>query len=393
MSDTGGGHRSLSRAIATAVEAEGGHAEIVDPFQAGRPDAAGTMMSAYGAVIRTVPRLYGLAFELTNSPARFEAVYGLLGGRTVARARAVLAAAGPDVVLFTHALAVRPGLDALDALGLSVPAVAMVTELVTVHASWIDPRVTRYLAASDEVVRSLGDLGVAPERIAKTGLPVGPRFGRVPETTAELRRRLRLAPAATTALVLAGGEGSGPVEAMVPALARALPELQLAVVCGRNQKLYRALDGFGLPPTVRLFGFVDNVAELMQAADFVLTKGGPQSVSETLAAGRAVVVFDLLPGQERGNGAYVVRSGAGYLALDLPNVLAAARRLTDDPALRCRLAAAARERGQPEAARRVAAELGRLARLAPRHPEEAPTLRHPERSQGSARPERGSFGR
>ncbi|HEY3107315.1 MAG TPA: glycosyltransferase [Chloroflexota bacterium] len=357
MSDTGGGHRSLSRAIASAIEADGGRAAIVDPFQAGRTHAAGALMGAYGAVIRTAPRLYGLAFELTNSPARFGAVYRLLGGPTVARARAALAAASPEVVVFTHALAVRPGLDALDALGLAVPAVAMVTELVTVHASWIDSRLTRYLAASDEVARSLRERGIAPERIARTGLPVGSRFGCVAEPTAGLRLRLRLMPAETTALLLAGGEGSGPVEAMVPALARALPDLQLAVVCGRNQKLYRALDGYGLPPTVRLFGFVENVAELMEAADFVLTKGGPQSLSETLAAGRPAIVFDLLPGQERGNGAYVVRRGAGYLALTLPDVLAAARRLTHDPAMRCRLAAAARRLGQPEAAARVAAEL------------------------------------
>jgi 1,2-diacylglycerol 3-beta-galactosyltransferase len=370
MSDTGGGHRSLSRAIAGAIAADGGRAAIVDPFQSGRPSPAGTLMRAYGAVIRAAPRLYGLAFDLTNSRRRFDAVYRLLGRPTVERTRATVAASAPDVVVFTHALAVRPGLDAIEALDLAVPAVAMVTELVTVHASWIDPRVTRYLAASEEVVRSLREQGVPAERIERTGLPVGARFGRVGETPAEVRRRLRLMPDATTALVLAGGEGAGPVEAMVPAIARALPDLQLVVVCGRNQKLHRALDGHGLPPTVRVLGFVEYVAELMQAADFVLTKGGPQSLSETLAAGRPAVVFDLLPGQERGNGAYVARRGAGCLAPTLPDVLAATRRLAHDERLRCRLAETARALGQPGAAAAVAAELRRLAgagerRLAP----------------------------
>src|SRR5690349_6196417 len=143
MSDTGGGHRSLSRAIASAVEADGGRAAIVDPFQAGRTHVVGALMGAYGRLIRTAPHLYGLAFDLTNSVDRFEAVYRLLGGPTVARARAALGAARPDVVVFTHALAVRPGLDALAALGLVAPTVAMVTELATVHASWIDRRLTR----------------------------------------------------------------------------------------------------------------------------------------------------------------------------------------------------------------------------------------------------------
>jgi UDP-N-acetylglucosamine:LPS N-acetylglucosamine transferase len=361
MSDTGGGHRSLSRAIATALSAAGDHATIADPFSTRRPDVASALMGAYGAVIRNVPWAYGLAFDFSDSEARIDAIHRLLGRPAVARTRRMVESARPDVIVFTHALAVKPGLDARASLGMAVPSIAMVTELVTVHQSWIDRRVDRYFAPTGEVARALADRGVPQERIVCTGLPVGPRFGRIESSPVELRRELRLIPGMTTALVLAGGEGAGPVERMVPALARALPELQLVVVCGRNERLRRSLDGYGLPPTVQVLGFVENVAELMHAADFVLTKGGPQSLSETLAAGRPPIVFDLLPGQERGNGAYVVRRGAGYLALTLPNVMAAARRLTHDEPVRQRLAAAAASLGQRDAATRVAAELASMA--------------------------------
>lgn len=363
MSDTGGGHRALSRAIANALEASGNQATILDPFATTRPDAARSLLGAYGRVIRAAPRLYGLAFDLTDDRRRFELAYRLLGSPVVQRARRLIDQTRPDAVVFTHALAVRPGLDALATVGAErrIPSVAMVTELATVHAAWTDGRVARYLAATDEVARALAARGVSDDCIARLpGLPVGPRFGRIEESPIDLRRRLRLLPDATTALVLAGGEGAGPVEQMVPALACALPELQLAVVCGRNERLRRSLDGHGLPPTVRVLGFVDNVAELMHASDFVLTKGGPQSLSETLAAGRPAVVFDLLPGQERGNGAYVVRRGAGVLALTLPDALAAARRLTSDPALRVRVGAAASEIGGRDAADGAARELRRV---------------------------------
>jgi 1,2-diacylglycerol 3-beta-galactosyltransferase len=359
MSDTGGGHRSLSRAIASAVAAVG-KATIADPFAAQRPSAAGSLLGAYGRVIRNVPWLYGLAFDLTDDPARFELAYRTLGAPVARGASQLLVRHRPDVLVFTHALALRAGLDAVDALGLDVPAVAMVTELMTVHAAWIDSRVTAYLAATGEVEEALVARGVSEECVVRLpGLPVDARFGRIDTAPRDVRRRLRLSPDQTTALVLAGGEGAGPVDRLVPMLARAIPELQLVVVCGRNERLRRTLDGAGLPPAVHVLGFVEHVADLMHASDFVLTKGGPQSLSETLAAGRPAIVFDLLPGQERGNGAYVVRRGAGLLALTPSDVLAAARRLTRDVEIRARLAAAASRLGGLDAAVTAARELER----------------------------------
>jgi len=221
--------------------------------------------------------------------------------------------------------------------------------------------VSRYFAATDEVVGALRAHGVPPGRVQLTGLPVGHQFGAIEESPEETRRRLRLIANRTTALVLAGGEGSGRLAELVPRLTAVLPDLQLVVVCGRNERLRRGLAGYGLPPTVRVLGFVDNMHELMHAADFVLTKGGPQTIAETLASGRPVVVTELLPGQERGNGAYVVRRGAGYLALTVPDVLAASRRLASDEAERRRLAVAARQLGPRSAAANVADALRALA--------------------------------
>jgi 1,2-diacylglycerol 3-beta-galactosyltransferase len=365
MSDTGGGHRALSRAIAAGVEqALGGRATIVDPFAATERGPVRRLTRLYGPTVRRAPWLYGFAFALTDDAARYGWLVRRLAGPLTARIAAIVADERPDVVVFAHPLAVQPGMDALDLLaarqGRRPADATMLADLVTVHESWIDRRVGRYFAATDEVVAALRRRGVSDGRLSLTGLPVGPCFGRIAEPRESIRRRLRLIPERTTALLLAGGEGGGPVVETVTCLSRALPDLQIAVVCARNARLRRRLEEYCLPPEVRVFGFVENMSELMQAADLVITKGGPQTIAETLAAGRPLIVTDLLPGQEQGNGAFVVRRGAGYLALTLPDVLAATRRLVDDPPTRRRLAAAARAAGGPEAATRVARELAAL---------------------------------
>lgn len=101
---------------------------------------------------------------------------------------------------------------------------------------------------------------------------------------------------------------------------------------------------------MRVFGFVTNVAELMHAADVVVTKGGPTTIAETLASGRPVVLTHELPGQEQGNGEFVERHGVGYAAFTPSRVVAALQRLSSDPVERERLATNARGLCRPTAA-------------------------------------------
>jgi len=348
MADTGGGHRAVSRALADSLKrqhTEGIAVSIVDPLARTRRGLVRQIADLYGPAQKYGRAIYHAAFRLTDSVDTFARVREVLGGPLIDTIEEILTAEDPDVVVFAHSLVISPGLDAIgrraQAGARPVRGVTMVTDLATIHASWYDPRVALYFAPTDPVARTLRGFGVADERITVTGLPVNPRFGSVDTDVRTLRTALWLVADAPTALLMTGGDGSGPVIPLVTSLSRALPELQIVVVCGRNERLKRTLDGFCLPPLVRILGFVDNVPELMHAADFVISKGGPQSICEALASHRPVIVTDLLPGQEAGNAAYVVRNGAGFYAPTTGDVLSATRRLLWDDALCARLSAAA----------------------------------------------------
>ncbi|TAK22044.1 MAG: glycosyltransferase [Chloroflexota bacterium] len=361
MADTGGGHRAASRAIAEALDdrADGAiQTDIVDPFVATDRGIVRWVASMYGPTIRRAPWAYGVAFHATNHPMRFAAMRRAFGGPLVSQLTRLFVEQRPDIVITAHPLAVGAVMDALpaasSAIGQAIQDTTIVTDIASMHASWYDERVSRFLAPSHEVERGLRRLGASSDRIAVTGLPVGRRFGNIPQTATEIRRRLRLSPDHSTALFLTGGEGTGPVLSSVAAIACALPELQIVVVCGRNAHLKQIIDAYCLPPTIHALGFVDNIPELMHGADFIITKGGPQSICEALASGRPTIVIDLLPGQEQGNGAYVTRRGAGFLALTIPDLLSAVRRLTQDIETRHRMAAAARAASPAHAADIVA---------------------------------------
>jgi 1,2-diacylglycerol 3-beta-galactosyltransferase len=65
-----------------------------------------------------------------------------------------------------------------------------------------------------------------------------------------------------------------------------------------------------------VYGFVDNMPELMSASDLVVTKAGPGTLAEAFIAGLPVIISSYIPGQEGGNVRYVLDHEAGAYATD-----------------------------------------------------------------------------
>jgi processive 1,2-diacylglycerol beta-glucosyltransferase len=135
----------------------------------------------------------------------------------------------------------------------------------------------------------------------------------------------------------------------------------LVVVAGRNADLPAALNGIGEGQRMRLrvLGQIDYVDDLVAASDLAITKAGGLIVSEVLARGTPLIVFDPIPGQEEWNADYLVSGGAG-LQLRLPEwVPWTVRRLLSDRERLERIRERARQAGRPNAARDIAEYVAR----------------------------------
>jgi 1,2-diacylglycerol 3-beta-galactosyltransferase len=122
---------------------------------------------------------------------------------------------------------------------------------------------------------------------------------------------------------------------------------------------------------VHYYNFVDDLPNLMRAADLIICKAGGLIVTEALAVGLPLLLVDVTPGQEEGNAQHVVAKGAGELA-DSP--LAALEILFHwldrDGALLQERAAAACAAGKPQAAFTVAEAAFAMAQAGPQAPAE-----------------------
>jgi 1,2-diacylglycerol 3-beta-galactosyltransferase len=101
----------------------------------------------------------------------------------------------------------------------------------------------------------------------------------------------------------------------------------------------------------------------MRASDYIVTKAGPGTVAEALNAELPIILYSKLPGQEDGNVTFVEEEGAGVWAPNPREVVRTLTRWISRPAERKQVIENCRRAGRPEAARKIAKEIGTMLGL------------------------------
>jgi 1,2-diacylglycerol 3-beta-galactosyltransferase len=354
-SSTGGGHRAAAAAVAEAVERQypGRYAPVVCDPLAGPGSARLMRWSArgYGWLIRYAPRLWGLLYRATDSQPAARPVHRAvtcLAGRPVTDA---VVACRPAVIVSFHPLTGQAAIRARDAAAPAAAVVTVITDLGPPHATWGWPKADRIIPAS------------------AAGVPVGSRFLAAPPDPAErAARRCQLGhPEAEFLVLLAGGaEGAGKLARRTAAIVGRLPDVDVAVICGRNRLLRWRLSRLSARYRGRLsvHGFVTDMDGWLRAADVVATKAGPATIAEAACCGTAMVLTGHLPGQERGNIDVVTGAGAGVCWPRISQLADGIARLRADTTALASMRAAAVRLARPEAADKIAAQLAELAEVA-----------------------------
>ena len=132
---------------------------------------------------------------------------------------------------------------------------------------------------------------------------------------------------------------------------------QLIIVTGRNQQLKSTLENYQWTNPVKIYGFVHNMPEFMQASDVLITKAGPGTISEAFISGLPLILFSKMPGQEDGNVSYVVDNGAGVWAPEPYQTVAELKYWLANPDVLKNVAQNALNLAKPGATREIAIAL------------------------------------
>lgn len=182
----------------------------------------------------------------------------------------------------------------------NIPSLGILTDY-GLQKVWVKPTTDGYCVPSQDVAAQLLAWGVPPDSIYETGIPLDRQFTQ-PPSQAAARNALKLGNKKPTVLVTGGQYGIGLVPT-VEHLCQSANDWQILVTAGNagtdQSRLQRLQQEY--PSQLILFDWVDNMAQLISAADVVVGKPGGLSVSEALACGRPFFATCSLGGQESHN--------------------------------------------------------------------------------------------
>lgn len=354
FSDTGGGHRSAAEAIIEALNLDfPGQftTEMVDIFRQYAPRPLNYVPDFYPVMTR-LPRMWGMGYRVIDGRRRVRNMYYAVWPYVRTSLQRLLREHPSDLVVSVHQL---PNIPIVWAMGHERrPFMTVVTDLVSTHAAWFNPRANLVIVPTEIAKDRALEMGLHPDRVRVVGMPVAARFTSPGGNRADLRKKFGWPEDLPVVLMVGGGDGMGPLGAAVKAIDSAGLPAFLAVVCGRNEALRSNLQTHEWNLEHAIYGFVRDMPDLMRAADILVTKAGPGTISEAFIAGLPIILYSRLPGQEDGNVSYVVDEGAGVWAPEPEQVVEALRSWLKDPKSLEAVSAASCSLARPQATRQIA---------------------------------------
>ena len=165
-----------------------------------------------------------------------------------------------------------------------------------------------------------------------SGMIMKPKFyQKTAVNRAEERKKLGLDPNLPIGIVLFGGHGSSTMLDIVKRLDAGKSQMQLLLICGKNQKLLESIKALTTRFPKFVEGFTQNVDYYMALADFFIGKPGPGSISEALQFSLPVIVecnSSTLP-QERYNAQWVTEKRMGIVLKNFREINAGVEHLLE----------------------------------------------------------------
>lgn len=200
-------------------------------------------------------------------------------------------------------------------LGLTrAPILSVITDYEA-EPIWVQPEVDAFTVPDESVRAELISWGAPASRILICGIPVDPAFDTVLSSKA-VRLRYGITGNAPLVLLMGGGMGPTRMHRVVEQLRDSNVPMHILAIAGKDKRALRRLARVKVkaPVSLRVIGWTNEVAALMQAARILVTKPGGLTISEAALCSLPVVFFDPIPGAEFVNARRMVDAGAAVVA-------------------------------------------------------------------------------
>lgn len=306
------GHHSATIAIEKAVKSLSPDAETlnINAFKYTNPISEKVINRIYLGVIKRTPKVWDYLYDNPKVAKRLAKIKDAVHRFNSPKLKNLFDRFHPDAVVCAQAFPCGMVADYKKTYNSGLPLLAVLTDYIP-HSYWVYDKVDYYITPSAEVAERLVKKGVQAHKIKPLGIPFDHKFN-APFDKTKVMQKLKIDPGLKTLLIMGGGQGLGPLKSILRSLKKIKKEFQVIVVAGSNKKLYNSLKKKikRYKKKLLVFGYVDNINELMGISDILITKPGGITTAEALSKKIPMVIIRPIPGQETSNTAYLTAKEA-----------------------------------------------------------------------------------
>lgn len=342
---TGGGHNRAARAIQEEIELKNINGEeieckIIDSLKLINNFMDKVISRGYEKSAMYTPEAYGSIYRLSDTQLVSKNEYkdNPLTSLLAKKLKTLIKEEEPDLIIGTHPFPMI-ALSKLKKISnekkltnnlnnsheefsshfhwseepIDVPPLISILTDYTVHSTHIQNEIDYYIVGHEYVKELLISEGAEAERIKPYGIPVEKSF-LLHRDRKTILEELNLSPDKKTIVLMGGSFGAGNIKETLDELINIDRDFQILVITGRNkslkEKIEKKLYNYNCSKNIQILGFTDKMNDILSAVDFVVTKPGGLTTTETLLKGVPMIVPYYIPGQEEENLDFLTNCGA-----------------------------------------------------------------------------------
>lgn len=354
---TGGGHMSASKNIKEYLKSKNINSIIVDAIEYISPFLNKTINEIYSYVALKKPKIWKIMYNTSNKKTINKILLGI-NNIISKKLLPLLEDYNPDVIITTHPFTTEMISNLKIHRIINIPLVCVMTDYAP-HRTWINPGVDAYIVANSDMIETMEKIGVEKSIIYPFGIPIDYAFyaKHTKNTRDKIFEEINLDPEVPTILIMAGKGGYANIDKIYAELQNINLNFQIIVITGKNQQLYDKIKYLSqgkiykkhkikLPSKIlklnsklrlklkikrkrlknsinksklkktKVIYYTNEVEKYMGISDLIITKPGGLTVSEALACGLPMALFNAIPGQEEENADFLVNKN---MAIKLEN--------------------------------------------------------------------------
>ncbi len=326
---TGGGHNSAAGNLKKSFEERGIYAQVIDMFKVTSKAVSSIMTNGYHLLAEKMPKTYGALYDFFKLKGVNKLLIQSFFIQTTFRLSWLFQELEPDLVVSLHPIGAQLIGNLKQQGRLKAPFMQIVTDF-KVHDIYKHKEVDAYIVASHYTRDTLIGSGIEKDKIYVYGIPVKEEFYKI-------SARLFLPEKPLHLLVVAGSMGLSVMEQVIDELVSLdfSEKLRLSVVCGKNKELCEKFNNefkdYIQEGKMIVYGFVENMAELMETCDLIITKPGGLTSSEAINKCIPMIIPFVIPGQEKENAEFLVEYNMAIDVKDISQLGAYLKKLIDHP--------------------------------------------------------------